>query len=290
MMKMNFVKCCICNSDNYVKLYTIERPEGIFDIVKCKKCGHVYQNPRRNKKEIEKIYNTRKKFYRSMPRKTNIKSFELLYNKRLKIIERYSKKGTLLDIGCSFGTFLKIAHKAGWETYGNDISKHIVNFAKRKMKLNVFYGPIEKAKYPNNFFDVITLFDVLEHLTNPLKTLKECNRILKSGGLLIIQTPAIDSLYAKLKAKDWEYYGLQHLNYFSKKSLEILLKKSKFKIIKIYYGDEIGFLTSIRAYLLNKENKINLSSVLRFILFQILRRIHFADISFGSRIYYCTKI
>ncbi|MEM7819495.1 MAG: class I SAM-dependent methyltransferase [Candidatus Aenigmatarchaeota archaeon] len=287
---MEIVKCCICNSDNYKNLYKIKRSDGTINIVKCKNCGHIYQNPRLSDNEIKKAYNKIKKFYRTMPRKTNIMSFNLLNNKRLEEIEKYANKGKVLDIGCSFGNFLNTAKKRGWETYGNDISKYISDFAKKKMKLNVFYGTIEQIKYPKEFFDTITLFDVIEHLPDPKKTLKECNRIMKKNGLLIIQTPAIDSIYAKIKGKNWEYFGIQHLNYFSKKSLETLLKKTGFKIIKIYYGSDIGFLTSIKAYLLNKENKRNIVSIIKFILVQILKRLHIGNISFGSRVYYAVKV
>lgn len=289
MIKMEFVKCCVCNSDNFLKLYTIKRYEGTFDVAKCKNCGHVYQNPRPKEREIKKFYNKKKDFYRSMQRKTNIGAFNLINNKRLKTIEKFSKKGNLLDIGCSFGTFPKTAENRGWEAYGNDVSKHLSDFAKREMKLNVFHGTLEKAKYQKKFFDAITMFDVLEHLPNPEKTLKECNRILKNNGLFVIQTPAIDSLYAKIKGGAWDYYGLQHLNYFSKKSLDKLFKKTNFRIIKTYYGDEIGFMTSLKAYLLNKENKRGIS-ILRFILMQLFRRMHIGNLSFGSRVYYVIKM
>lgn len=290
MIKMLFVECCVCESPNFTKLYTIKRPEGTVNIVRCNKCGHIYQNPRLAVKKITDSYNKRKNFYRSIPKKANSAAFNLINNCRLKSIEKFldMERGRILDIGCSFGAFIKTAKNTGWQAYGIEISKHMADFTKRKMQLNVFHGTLEEAKYPKGFFDVITMFDVLEHVPNPRKTIKECNKILKNNGLLVIQTPAIDSLYSKIRGKKWDYYGLQHLNYFSKKTMNTLLGKNNFIIKKIYYGDEIGFLTSIRSHLLNKENKK--TTIPKFIITQLIRRIHIGDISFGSKVYYAIKI
>lgn len=289
---MQHLKCQVCDSAKYEKRYIITRSEGTFRIVKCSNCGHIYQNPRLNEKHIKKSYDKQKEFYRSMPRKNNRKSFELICSKRLKKIESFFIHPShlkILDIGCAFGTFVETAEKMGWEAHGVELSKHIASFAKNKMHLKVFNGTLEKARYQKEFFDVITMFDVIEHVPDPKKTLMECNRILKNQGLIVIQTPAVDSLYSMIKGKHWDYFGLQHLNYFSTKSMEKILEAAGFKIIKIYYGDEIGFINSIRAYFLNKEIDKKTTKVLKFMLAQLLRRIHIFKIALGSKVYYAVK-
>jgi 2-polyprenyl-3-methyl-5-hydroxy-6-metoxy-1,4-benzoquinol methylase len=274
------VNCCICCSDNYKKMYTVSRTEGAFDIVKCE-CGHIYQNPRYDDTAIKKSYNRKRDFYRSLPRESNTKSFDFVNAMRLKRIG--VSLGRLLDIGCAFGNFLCVAKKQGFDTYGIEIDKNTINVAKKCGK--IFAGTLENAKYNSKFFDVVTMFDVIEHVPQPSDTLKEVKRIMKKGGMLVIQTPASDSLYRKIKGENWDYYGLQHLNYFSKKDMKIMLEKNGFAMKKIFYGDEIGFIGSVRGFLMNKEN----NGAIKFILMQIIRRIHFGNVSFGAKVYYATK-
>jgi 2-polyprenyl-3-methyl-5-hydroxy-6-metoxy-1,4-benzoquinol methylase len=265
-------------------MYVTERPEGNVSIVKCANCGHIYQNPRLSDEEIKKSYQKKKDFYRSLPREKNLPSLNMVNNKRIEKIEKITK-GRILDIGCAFGNLLSVAKYRDWDAYGVEISSHMANVAKKHG--NIFLGTLERARYKKDFFDAITMFDVLEHVTDPENTLKECNRIMKNGGVLVIQTPAIDSMYAKIKSKNWDYYGLQHLNYFSLSDMKKILKKTGFMIKKIYYGDEIGFCTNTKAYLMNKNN--DRLSAIKFIFIQLLRRVHIGNISFGSKVYYVTK-
>lgn len=277
-----FINCCVCGSDNYKKKYTIKRKEGAFDIVKCG-CGHIYQNPRFDDSAIKKSYSKKRDFYRSLPRTTNAMSFEFINSIRVKSIGMMP--GRILDIGCAFGNFLYAAKRLGWKTYGIEIDKNMIDIAKKNGK--IFFGTLEKANYNKNFFDVVTMFDVIEHVPNPDSTLKEVRRIMKKDGTLVIQTPAADSIYRKIKGREWDYYGLQHLNYFSKESMKKILKKNGFVVKKIFYGDEIGIVNSIKGFLMNKETKKK--SLLIFVLMQLIRRIHLGNASFGAKVYYATK-
>lgn len=253
-------------------------------IARCNNCGHVFQSPRLSDNDIIKSYQNKKEFYESLPNKNNMRSLNIINSKRILMIEKFVK-GKILDIGCGFGNLLSAARQRGWETYGVEVSSHMANVAKKygKVKESV----IEKAVYPRDFFDAITMFDVLEHVSDPQRTLKACNNILKKGGILVIQTPSSDSVYAKIRGKNWDYFGLQHLNYFSLNDIRSILAKNGFRISKIYYGDEIGTITSAKSRMYNKNNSA--TSTIKFILIQILRRIHLANISIGSKVYYVTK-
>lgn len=97
--------------------------------------------------------------------------------------------GALLEIGCSHGGFLALARQAGFQVTGTELSPWVCEFARRTFDVNVLCGRIEKLALPEGSFDVIAMMDVLEHLTDPVGTLKECVRLLAPGGVIVIQTP-----------------------------------------------------------------------------------------------------
>lgn len=275
-----YIKCNLCGSSNSKELYVIEK-EGKFRIVKCRKCGLVYQNPRPSKSEIHNMYNEDyfkgKGFDKSIDYYSGLKkkdAWNIVNRNRILNIEKYTKKGRILDIGCGLGDFLDVARLEGWKSYGVEVSKFSANFAKKRFKVNVFNGTLKKARFKTGFFNAITMIEVIEHLEDPLSELKECNRIMEKGGIIVIQTGNIDGLYAKISGSGWFYFLLGHLNYFSKKTIRKALEISKFKVLKIYNGDEISILAHSRCfwYYLNK-NPYNFLKYCKFLTILIARKL-----------------
>lgn len=242
MKKRNFVKCNLCFSDSpghYIKI------EG-FSIVKCKMCGLIYVNPRLHQDELHEIYHEK---YFDNPAFVNkkdklfgyhqyLKDKKLIiatFKKQLKNINRFSKKGKLLDVGCAHGFFLEIAKKNGWDVQGIEISKEGYNYVKKKLKIKVSNKTLEKSNFKKDQFDVITMLDVIEHLSDPHSAIKHVNKILKPNGLFVITTPDIGSLTAKLLGKYWEEIRRvrEHIYFFSRKTLTKMLEKNGFKVLKI---------------------------------------------------------
>jgi len=237
-----YVICNLCNSDSTKKIMEING----FNIVKCKKCGLIYVNPRLKFKVLEKIYmdgtyfrnpafkDFKFTFYgydRYLEEKKDIMD---TFSRRLDVITRYRKNGKLLDIGCAFGFFLELASKRGWKASGIEVSKNASDYAKKHQKSPVFNGTIEKANFKKKSFDVITLFDVIEHIPDPKNMLKKINKLLKPGGILAITTPNIDSLPAKILGNKWEEVRRvrEHIYFFSNRTLKKILEKSGFKVLK----------------------------------------------------------
>ena len=148
------------------------------------------------------------------------------------MIERFShSKGNLLDVGCGAGFFLNYANSKGWDVNGIDLLDEYIQFAKEKLMIkNVHCLSLEEAHFDEQFFDVVTLWDLIEHLPKPLQELKKINRLLKPGGHLAIWTPNVkNSIFMK---ENWTgYITYQHLYFFSLKTLEQLLKRAGFKIV-----------------------------------------------------------
>ena len=296
-VKTEHVNCNLCGSKECMKLYTIEKSGYKFQIVKCQKCGLVFQNPRIKEIDIEKIYDKDYFHAKGFDRDYCVEAkkfdkFEIAKDvRRINIIERFCKKGKMLEIGCAYGKFLYEAEKLGWKVYGLDISPYAVRFAGKYYKLDVKVGTLDTVKYPSNFFDCIVMIEVIEHLTDPKKTLKEINRILKLNGLIVIQTSNVDSLISKIKGPKWGYYNFGHLYLFSRKTLKRYLNDAGFELVKGFFGDEIGLKTKMKGYWLNKKfNITNFLIYCSFIMTQLLRSFHIGEFSFGGMTFYAKKL
>lgn len=236
-MKLININCNLCGEDKHKTVLT----KGIFTIVKCNNCGLVYMNPQPNGNELQKLYtkkyfigggfdktiNYNKESDKKSREEINKIEIKLGYIKRL--IENNRKN--LLDVGCGYGFFLQTAKNKGYNIFGNDISKDAAEYSSRMLKIQTFRGVLEDLNLTPNYFDIVTMTEVAEHLPDPLKTFKEVYRILKEKGLFVIETGNISSLKAKIAGKKWDYFIFPgHLYFFSKKTLTALIKKAGFDI------------------------------------------------------------
>lgn len=145
---------------------------------------------------------------------------ELTFAERLGAIEsRLGRKGRLLDVGCALGDFVEVARDSGWDAEGVEISKYAAAEA-RSRGLRVYTGVLEDLRLPAGSYDVITLYDVIEHLTDPVRTLREVRRLLAPGGVLHMVTPNVGGIQARLLGSKWYHYKPgEHLFYFSPKTV-----------------------------------------------------------------------
>jgi 2-polyprenyl-3-methyl-5-hydroxy-6-metoxy-1,4-benzoquinol methylase len=150
---------------------------------------------------------------------------------QVRLIQKYAIGPNLLDIGCAQGFFLYNASKAGYTTKGIEISQDAAEYAIMEFGLDIEAKPFEELRFPENHFDVVTLWQVLEHVPYPLTVLKEVHRILKPGGLLVASTPDIGGIPAKILRKRWWDIKRLHINQFSTKTLMDILQNGGFKNI-----------------------------------------------------------
>lgn len=144
-------------------------------------------------------------------------------------------KGKLLDVGCGSGRFLARLHELGWEVVGVEPDGEAAKLAREYFRLNVHEGKLEDVCFPDNEFDVITMNHVIEHLSNPIGTLKECWRILKPGGKLMIATPNIASLGHRLYKKAWrDLDPPRHLYLFSPQTFSTCVAQAGLNVVKLH--------------------------------------------------------
>jgi 2-polyprenyl-3-methyl-5-hydroxy-6-metoxy-1,4-benzoquinol methylase len=262
--ELEYVSCNLCGSDDSMILFTgkdrLFKKPGLFNVVKCKKCGLTYTNPRPNRKTISQYYPTQYWNLKTNPNnQKNLVSKKLLkklstINQKLIDVVCYKmtiplkRNGKLLDIGCGDGKFLFSMRELGWVVYGVEISDLAARNARDVLSLNCFSGTIDEASFPDKFFDGITMHQVLEHVADPTETLLEVNRILKDDGILAISVPDADSLEAFIFKNCWFPWDIpRHFSHFSQNSIKQMLDKTGFDIKMIKHDPHpAGALNSIQ--------------------------------------------
>ena len=153
---------------------------------------------------------------------------------RVEILEKYlqgRRDGPdLLDVGCGTGWCIDCAKSAGFNASGQEIGKELAEFARTRTGVDVFSVPIIDLPIDRRY-DVITMFDVLEHLSNPVQALQHLFRLLKTGGVLFFFAPNLDSLGFKLLGGGSSLcMPVEHLFYFTERSVRLMLRKTGFKV------------------------------------------------------------
>ncbi|MGA2983110.1 MAG: class I SAM-dependent methyltransferase [Terriglobia bacterium] len=170
-------------------------------------------------------------------------------DRRSALIE-YKQSGALLDLGCSSGSFLEFIKGEPWKLYGIEMSADGAKTAEAKSGAQVFVGDIVKAPFPPESFDVITCFDVLEHLYEPRQVLAKVMEWLKPGGIFYVLVPNIDSAEARVFGSYWGGLELpRHLFHYSPASLSYLAKSVGLQEISLVTRRNAAVGVGIRYFL-----------------------------------------
>ncbi|MFO0981650.1 MAG: class I SAM-dependent methyltransferase [Planctomycetota bacterium] len=223
--------CLLCGATEPRTMFT----EPPYRIVKCTGCGLVYTLPRLPAETIAQMYQV--DYWQSAQAKDfgytdYVRDRELYlrtYRMRRKLILKYHPQpGRVLDVGCAAGYFLKTMHEIGWQTTGVELSAHMAHYARTEMALpDVRQGMLEAQELEPQSFDVITFWDVIEHLEDPRPALRHAAGLLKPDGIIVIETQNVDSWFARIMGKRWQHYKYEeHLYHFSPATLPRLLAAS----------------------------------------------------------------
>lgn len=263
------MKCYLCKNET-IKLFE----KNGYNIYKCSKCLLCQTDLKQNYHSFVAEHYS-KGYFTGNPKQSayvDYKDDKYLITKNLSCflqhILPYKKNGKLLDVGCAMGYFLDIANQYGFETYGFDPSTYATDEAKKNHANRIKVGTIDKVKYPDNFFDVITLFDVFEHLENPLRDIQRVKKWLKKDGIIVIATGDTKSKMAKILNRRWTFYSTpQHLFFFNQENMTTLLEDANLKPVQWF---RIGKWLSLR-YVLHLARTTGESTLAQLLYFLFSR-------------------
>jgi len=248
MFNLRKNSCPLCGSGNINFKYHINRYKLEFDVDECSGCGFIFTNPPFTGEVIEKFYSEEyfsgKADYSYVDERQIKKYSQYVWDRRVKVIRRYVKSGNFLDVGCSFGGLLEAAAKY-YKPFGIELSGYAFSHAKKLFGSDIHHGTLCDHIFSDNFFSAITMIELIEHLADPACAVKQCFKLLKTGGVLVVQTANMQGKQARDLGRNYEYYMPGHLSYFTAENLALLLQNAGFSRIIIYYPVEFGLLPKL---------------------------------------------
>ena len=254
------MKCPVCGEEKNTPKFTI----NTYRIVECQICSHEFAEVRATRDSVDQIYSDEYFFggEDGYPDYT-IEGGMLIKRgeQYADIVGSFMKSGLLVDIGAAAGFIMKGFENKGWEVKGLEPNSSMVHYGKKVLGLDIKVGTIESARFDIQA-DLVTLIQVIPHLYDLNSSINSINSILKTGGYVLIETWNKDSMTARILARNWhEYSPPSTINFFSKKTLDLLMER--FGFIKIASGKPKKKIHSTHAKSLLKY-KIENSNLFRW--------------------------
>lgn len=197
-------------------------------IVECRGCGLAYTSPREPASAILEAYEGVEDATYLAEEQGRVRTFE----GSLRLLHRHQQPpGRLLDVGAYTGLFLSVARQCGWDVVGVEPSRWASEVAQRRYQVSVIPGTTETLQQRD--FDAVTMWDVLEHYTDPLAEVRRAAAVLRPGGVLALTTMDRSSLIARLLGPRWWWLMEMHLYYFSRRTVAALLERAGFEVLEI---------------------------------------------------------
>lgn len=225
--------CSLCKNENGKTLFVKQD----FPIVQCAQCGFVYVDPRINDESLAKLYQHnyfQNKDYGYLnydqEKRLRIQNFSKWIEDAKPFIPA-EKKVTALDVGCAAGYCLTVMKEKGWEAEGLELDEELCA-ALQKNGLPVFNTSLEIFQ-PSKLYDVITLFDVIEHIPGVDKAFQKLGELLTEDGIVVMVTPDHNSLQRKIAGKKWfQYKPIEHIQYFTLDTLTRFAERNGLEIVQ----------------------------------------------------------
>lgn len=234
----NTVRCNVCDADDYKVLFApgVAQVNGI---VRCNRCGLIYANPRVNADHVrmdEEPENPDWDLTKSAPQRYEKEQLQIrdFRNSRALLNKLHPNRGKIVELGSSMGYLLREFRNDGWEVLGVDPDKDGCRVATQKLGLPTIASTLEAAQLPSESADAVVMLHVIEHLPDPVGTLREIFRILKPGGHLIMETPRYDTLNFKLLGRRERSLSCDgHIYFFTTDGLRKAYTKAGFETVKL---------------------------------------------------------
>lgn len=229
------VRCIVCRNKDR-KNFSLRHSGANYQVYECGHCGF-YFIPPYFRKQIQYTQYKNESVSAAVRAGNNWVKIQR-HKLRLRFIRKFIPKGKLFDLGAGWGHFMLAAKEMGYEVSGIEIAEQPYRYCTEDLKLPVEH--LDFFKLPaERQFDVITMWDVLEHIDEGAAFLAKCNLHTRMGGFLFLQVPQIDSFIAKREGGNWKMMGLDHVNYFSKKTITRILADQGFEVVAIKSSFEI---------------------------------------------------
>ena len=244
--RTQLVACNLCGSQQFSELYPSRLPEveahdiqKIFactssaygecgPIVRCNGCGLIYQNPQPDPTCLLEAYEEVEDTRYEDEREGRLHTFR----RALQELEAHVAAGRLLDIGAHIGVAVEVARERGWDAMGVEPSRWATAVGNAR-GLPIVNGTIENLPQTLPLFDAVTIWDVIEHLPDPLGELRRIRPLMRPDGVIAISTMDVQAPVARLLGRNWPWYMQMHLYYFSQQTLSQLVEKAGYEVIEI---------------------------------------------------------
>jgi SAM-dependent methyltransferase len=198
-------------------------------VVRCQRCGLVYVNPRIHPDLMRSGYSDAEDPLFAAQNSSRMVAFRRALKSVVKRLEIDPHGKRVLDVGCAAGAFLVTARELGFDAHGVEPSRWMAEHGRREYGLDIREGYLEPGMFPDHSFDFATLWDVVEHLPEPHETLTRIHRLLKPGGVLLVNYPDISTLAARILGKRWPFWLGVHLLYYTPATMFLQLERAGFE-------------------------------------------------------------
>jgi SAM-dependent methyltransferase len=252
------MKCRLCGSEAITRLYDSAPDyvtDAFFQVYQCENCTFAFTSPVPD--DLSPHYPTRYRQYHPLI----INTLSLLYRQRVKKWNRlFARPGAAFEMGYGDGIMLDNLRRLGWKVFGSERTVEAAHFARHALDMPVFVGGPPAIK-PAPVFDLVFLFQVLEHLDNPVDTIRQIGQFLTPNGKLIIGVPNFSGWQRRFSGKKWFHLDVpRHLSHFSAQSLDTLVKTAGLEIERVgfvsFEHDPYGWVQSLLNMLDSQPNRL----------------------------------
>jgi 2-polyprenyl-3-methyl-5-hydroxy-6-metoxy-1,4-benzoquinol methylase len=237
MISLNNEPCCVCSQTRSLLVQETTYPEhgypGSFCLRKCSTCGLLFNSPRLDNHELAQLYGKNYYFFNRSDA-TELARIPAMYARSVALVADEFKNGDRrsLDIGSGRGYFPAVLKRAGWDANGVEISQEAANYARKRFGLEtIFTGTIEQfADESESQFPLVTAIDVIEHVPSPASFVHAISRVVRPGGLAIIDTPNAAAYNITVEGIGWKGFNPFHIYLFAISNLRQLLEANGFKV------------------------------------------------------------
>ncbi len=248
---LEYASCPICDGDQYevkypssypthlskeelLQVYRSSSDHQLMDaLVKCKNCSLVYLNPRVRSEIALESYSSAEDPTFISQNEFRIRTFQRSWKKVMQLTRTSVPQGKILDIGCAGGAFLKAARDLGFEGIGVEPNRWLCEQGKKAYDLDLRSGTLTNHSFEPESFQFVTLWDVLEHLYDPLEILRQSARLLSKEGFLVVNYPDYQSLARRMLGRRWPFFLSVHLFYFTSDTVTRLLNRAGFEVVSL---------------------------------------------------------